>query len=312
MKRLLWIVMLLTTLGARAQFDVAFTNTWALQPFYNPAATGLDGLLNVQGAYSMQMAGFENAPATMYVGAEMPVFFLSPSHGMGVGLLTDKAALFNTKKFYLQYAYHLKLFGGKMSLGARAAVISEGFDGTDLDLVEGNDPAFANSEVTGTGFDLDLGLRYSYKDVWYAGASVMHTLGPSIAMGDDKIYEVNVDPTLYVTGGYSLKFRQKEYGLKTDAMVRTDLQAWRADINARLTYDGPKIKMYGGAIYSPTNSVGVLIGFNLHGINIGYSYEIYTSGIGALHGTHELQLGYQTDLNLFKKGKNLHKSVRLL
>jgi hypothetical protein len=70
--------------------------------------------------------------------------------------------------------------------------------------------------------------------------------------------------------------------------------------------------MYGGAMYSPQNSVGVLIGFNFHGINIGYSYEMYTSGIGALHGTHELLLGYQTDLNLFKKGKNKHKSVRLL
>ena len=59
--------MLLLSLSARAQFDVAFTNSWALQSFYNPAVAGADGLLNVQGAYSMQMAGFENAPATMYV-----------------------------------------------------------------------------------------------------------------------------------------------------------------------------------------------------------------------------------------------------
>ena len=81
MKRLLWIgLFLLTTLGVRAQYDVAFTNYWALQSFYNPAATGLDGLLNVQAAYSMQMAGFEDAPASMYVGADMPVFFLSPRH----------------------------------------------------------------------------------------------------------------------------------------------------------------------------------------------------------------------------------------
>ena len=39
---------------------------------------------------------------------------------------------------------------------------------------------------------------------------------------------------------------------------------------------------------------------------------MYTGGIGALNGTHEVMIGYQTDLNLFKKGKNLHKSVRLL
>jgi hypothetical protein len=47
-------------------------------------------------------------------------------------------------------------------------------------------------------------------------------------------------------------------------------------------------------------------------LNIGYAYEMYTSAIGALHGTHEVIIGYQTDLNLFKKGKNKHKSVRIL
>ena len=75
---------------------------------------------------------------------------------------------------------------------------------------------------------------------------------------------------------------------------------------------GVKHKLYGGVMYSPTYSVGVMLGINFHGINIGYSYEVYTGGIGALNGTHEVMLGYQTDLNLFKKGKNLHKSVRLL
>ena len=45
---------------------------------------------------------------------------------------------------------------------------------------------------------------------------------------------------------------------------------------------------------------------------IGYSYEIYTSAISFGNGSHELFVGYQTDLNLYKKEKNLHKSVRIL
>ena len=79
-----------------------------------------------------------------------------------------------------------------------------------------------------------------------------------------------------------------------------------------LMYDGKKHKLYGGLMYSPTVSVGLLLGFDFHGINIGYSYEAYTGGVGALNGTHEIVIGYQTDLNKFKKGKNMHKSVRLL
>ena len=113
-------------------------------------------------------------------------------------------------------------------------------------------------------------------------------------------------------GGYKLKFHHPQYALSTHAMVRSDFQEWRADICARLTYDGPKHKLYGGLMYSPLHSVGLMLGFDFHGLNIGYSYEMYTTGIGALHGTHEILVGYQTDLDLFKKGKNLHKSVRLL
>ena len=303
---------LLVSLGARAQFDAAFTNSWALQSYHNPAAAGADGLLNVQGAYSMQMVGFDNAPATMFVGADLPAFFLGPQHGIGLGFMNDKAAAFTTKRFYAQYAYHLKLWGGRLGIGVRGGLLNQGFDGSKLDVIDQSDNAFATNQVTGNAFDLDAGLRYAYKELWYAGVSASHCLSPTVKLGDDKLHEISVDPMLYVTGGYNLKFRQPQFALKMDALLRTDLMAWRGDVTARLAYDGAKGKMYGGVMYSPTYSVAVLLGFNFHGVNIGYSYEIYTTGIGALHGTHELVLGYQTDLNLFKKGKNLHKSVRLL
>ena len=126
------------------------------------------------------------------------------------------------------------------------------------------------------------------------------------------MHEVTIDPVLYVAGGYRFRLRYPRYAIATDAILRTDLLSWRGDITARLEYDGDKHKMYGGVMYSPMTSVGVLLGYNFHGINIGYSYEVYTGGIGMLNGTHEIIIGYQTDLNLGKKGKNLHKSVRLL
>ena len=56
----------------------------------------------------------------------------------------------------------------------------------------------------------------------------------------------------------------------------------------------------------------VLIGGKFHGIVLGYSYEIYTSAINPGNGSHEIFIGYQMDLNLQKKGRNMHKSVRVL
>lgn len=313
MKRLLWLVAgVLMTVQVNAQYDAAFTNYWTLQSYFNPAVSGLSGQLEVQGAYSMQMVGFENAPSTMLATVDLPLFFLTPRHGAGLGIMNDKIGLFSDKKLYLQYAYHQPLWGGRLSLGARVGLLNESFDGTKLDVIDSGDPAFATSQVNGTGFDVDFGLRYTYKQLWYAGLSAMHLTGPTVRLGDDKMHEVSVGQLFYLTGGYTLKFRKPEYALYTTAILRTNLQALRGDVTARLAYNGEKLHLYGGISYSPTVSVAILLGTTFHGVKIGYSYEIYTGGIGALNGSHELVLGYQTDLNLFKKGKNLHKSVRLL
>ena len=304
--------MFIVTLTTRAQFDAAFTNIWALQSFHNPAAAGLDSKLNVQGVYSLQMLGFEGAPSTMLINADMPLFFIGPKHGVGMAFTNDAIGAFSNKKIQLQYAYHHKLWGGRASIGVRPALLMIGFNGSKIDLAEPGDPAFATSDVKGNSFDLDVGLRYTYKKLWYAGASAIHVLGPTTKLGDDKTHEVSIDPTFILQGGYNLALRHPRYKIAMDAMLRSDLQNWRGDIDARLLYDGEKHKLYGGLMYSPTISVGLLLGFEFHGINIGYSYEVYTGGIGALNGTHEIVIGYQHDLDVFKKGKNLHKAVRIL
>ncbi len=248
----------------------------------------------------------------MVINADMPLFFIGPKHGVGAAFLNDDIGAFSNKKIQLQYAFHQKFLGGRASIGVRPALLMVGFDGSDLELNDTGDPAFAQNDIKGNAFDLDVGLRYTYKKLWYAGVSATHLLGPTVKLGDDKTHEVSIDPVMMVQGGYNLSFRQPRYKLAMDAMVRSDLKFWRGDINARLMYDGNKHKLYGGLMYSPTISVGLLLGFDFHGINIGYSYEVYTGGVGALNGTHEILIGYQHDLDVFKKGKNLHKSVRLL
>ena len=55
-----------------------------------------------------------------------------------------------------------------------------------------------------------------------------------------------------------------------------------------------------------------MLGGLFHGIMLGYSYEIYTSAISLGNGSHEIILGYQTDINFQKKGRNRHQSVRIL
>ncbi len=312
MRRLFTLVAsVVVCLTANAQYDAAFTNYWTLQSYFNPAASGIEEKIDIQGAYSLQLAGFENAPKTILATADMPLFFINPRHGVGVGFMNDDIGLFSNKKLYLQYAYHQPLWGGRLSIGARIGFLNETFDGSELDVEDEGDPAFATSEVDGTSMDIDAGLRYTYKKLWYVGFSSMHLTAPTISLGDDKENEVSVSRLYYLTAGYTLKFRRPEFALYTSGILRTDFDAWRGDITARLAYNGDKLHLYGGLSYSPTVSVALLLGTTFHGIKIGYSYEMYT-GVGEWSGTHELVVGYQLELNLFKKGKNLHKSVRIL
>ena len=296
---------------AAAQYDAAFNHYWTLQSFYNPAAAGLKNQLDVQAAYSMQMMGYTHAPATMVITADIPLWMIGPAHGIGAGFVNDKIGLFEHKKFFIQYAYHQKLWGGRLSAGVRAGMLAETFDGTGLDPIDANDPAFPSSEVNGTAFDLDGGLRYDARS-WYAGFAVLHALAPIVELGDAKANEYEVPQTFYLTGGYNIRLRNPLLSMQTSAIVRTDLTNWRGDATARLSYNGPKGKMYVGVGYSPTISASVMLGGDFHGIQLGYCYECYTSGVGALQGTHEISIGYTTDLNLFKKGKNRHQSVRIL
>lgn len=280
-----------------------------MEPSFNPASVGKENVLNVVGAYALDLAGFEHNPNTFYVGADMPLYFLKSYHGVGLSMLNDKIGLFTHQRIAGQYAFRFKLFGGRLAAGIQAGLLMEKFDGSKLDVEDSNDPALPSSEVSGNSLDLGFGLYYSHKN-WYAGASVQHITAPQIDLGETN--EFKVDPSYYLTAGYNIKLRNPLISIPTSTLVRYDGVSWRGDITARVVYKNDKKMLYGGVSYSPTNSVTALIGGSFHGINIGYSYEVYTSAINPGNGSHELFVSYQTDINLQKKGRNKHKSVRFL
>ena len=299
----------LAAITVRAQYDVSFSHYWAMEPSFNPAAVGKEGKLNVAGAYATQLAGFENNPKTMYVGADMPVYLMNNYHGVGLQILNDAIGLFSHKRLGVQYAFQPRLWGGTLSVGIQASLLSENFDGSKLELIDDSDPLFVKSDINGTALDLNAGIYYHHRH-WYAGVSVTHLNAPTVELGEKN--ELNVSSTYYLTGGYNIRMKNPFLTIHTSFLGRTDGVAWRTDITGRLKYTHEKRVMYAGLSYSPTNSVTVLIGGNVRGIQLGYSYEIYTTAIRIGNGSHELFVGYQTDINLYKKGRNLHKSVRIL
>lgn len=280
-----------------------------METSFNPAVVGKLPVINITAAYAMDMAGYEHNPRTLYAAADMPFYVLKTYHGVGIQLMNDEIGLFTHQRLALQYALRFKLFGGNFAVGIQAGFLNESFDGSGVDAEEPNDPALATSQVEGNGFDMGMGLYYTH-DPWYLGLSVQHLNAPLIELGTTN--ELKVDPTYYFTGGYNIRLRNPFLTIHPSVLLRTDGVVWRGDITGRLVYTNGKKMLYGGVGYSPDHSVTFMVGGSFHGIVAGYSYELYTSSIDPGNGSHELFVGYKIDINLVKKGKNKHKSVRIL
>ena len=313
MNRRIFVVLALLTavmLEVRAQWDVQFSDYTALKSFYNPAVSGTDGKLNVAAVYSMQKVGYDDAPFTLFAGADMPVYFLSPRHGAGVSFFNDHIGIFSTTRIGLQYAYNVKVSKkGKLAIGAQGALLSEKIAPKNVKMEDNSDPAFPTGEAKGTKVDMGVGLYYYHPKMWL-GVSSQHLLAPSLWL--EQRYELEVPRMYYLMGGCNIKMKNSLLSLQPSFLVQTDMDTWREDVQCKVTYEHEEEKFYGGVGYSPNTSVTFLLGGNLHGVNLGYSYQMYTSGVGLIHGSHEVVVGYQTDLDLFKKGRNKHQSVRWL
>ena len=117
LKRLNILIFLLVVAAeaAMAQYDVEFSHYFDMEPYYNAAAVGKQDKLNIVGAYSMQFAGFEHNPRTMFISADAPFIFLNSYHGAGVQILNDKLGFFTHQRIAVQYALKRPLFGGTLS-----------------------------------------------------------------------------------------------------------------------------------------------------------------------------------------------------
>jgi type IX secretion system PorP/SprF family membrane protein len=308
-KQVILLLFLLSALTVSAQQEPSFSHYWAMEPSFNPAAAGKESKINVTGAFAMTLTGFEHAPRTMYVGAHMPLLFMNAYHGVGAQLMNDQIGLFNHQRLALQYAYKHRMFGGMLSIGLQVGLLSEKFKGSELDLEDPDDPAFTRSDATGTALDVSAGLYYTHRN-WYAGLSVLRATAPSIELGDRSILDIS--RTYYLTGGYNIKLRNPFFTIHPSMLAQTDGTTYRVNVTTRVKYTHDKKMLYAGLAYSPTNSVTALVGGLFHGITLGYSYEVYTSTLKIGNGSHEIFVGYQTELDLHKKGRNRHQSVRIL
>ena len=308
------LLILIIAMGAftavRAQYDVHFTHYWRMFNFYNPAGAGAEQKMFAYAAYSNQLSGFENNPKSMLLNVDAPIPFVRGDHNLGLGALNDDIGMFTNQHVYFNYAYGIKLFGGRLAAGVQVGILNSAFDNEDIILGgDNNDPAFPTGNAEGNTVDFGAGVLYQHK-YFYAGVSGLHLNGPTLLL--DEKNELKVSPYFNFTAGGNIPLKNTLISIQPSVQVMTDFVAWRTDITARGTYEYDSKQFFGGITYSPGISATVFLGIEMMNVTASYGYELFTSGIGAENGSHDIFLGYQINLDIFKKEKNKHNSIRIL
>lgn len=301
--------LLMASTHTKAQYDPSFTHFWMVESQFNPSVVGNSNELRATGIYNAQLTGYQNSPNTMVAMVDLPLFFVGPQHGIGAYFMNDEAGAFSMKNVALQYAHHRKLFGGTLSIGLQIDLLNETFDGSKIDTEDGNDPAFASSNISGSKIDGSAGLTYRWRDLKVSVAA-KHLTAPTILLGEKN--EIRIKRSYYFTAGYNIKLNNPLFSIHPDVFWTYDGVDHKGYIHTRLQYDNDGKMLFGGLSYSPSTSVALVVGGKFHGVVLSYSYEAFTSGVGFGNGNHELVMSYQAPLNIYKKGRNRHKSVRLL
>lgn len=307
------------SIAAKAQTDAQFSQYWAVQNYYNPAAIGITDNINIKAGSRIQWIGIDNAPMSFNALGDMPFKFLEKRWAVGLNISSQSMGLYRSINAAAQLAYRKRMLKGELSIGVQVGIINETFKGTEVfipsddEYHDTNDDAIPQQDIAGTGFDAAAGLHFSHKYFW-VGISATHLNQPSISLktenSEDDMYEFQAGRTYYFMAGGNIPIKNTLFELQPSVFFKTDTQYWTAEATARLRY---KKFLSAGVSYRWKDAVAFHIGAELKGVTLGYSYDFPVSNIiKGTSGSHELWLGYNLKLDLGEKNKNKHKSIRLM
>lgn len=315
----------LTTLALAASFAVSFAqqdaqfsqNMFNKLPI-NPGFAGTDKAICGVLLYRQQWVSFPGAPKTGLISIDAPILQSTPLHG-GVGLTvcSDQLGFDKTIIAKAAYSYHLVLGPGILGIGLEAGVIQKQLAGAWISTDPyTQDAAIPDQKASKAVFDLGLGAYYTTDNGIYFGISSTHLPQTSFtnvnttaagAPVKDAYNFVNARH-YYIMAGVPFNINQ-DIKVIPSILAKTDASSTQLDINARVVW---RNQVWAGAAYRLTDAIVALVGFQISGLKVGYSFDLTTSNLkNYSNNTHEIMVGY-----CFKPvkppGETIHKHPRFL
>lgn len=291
-KRLLLLSTIVCAISVNvvAQQDKLITHFIYDKMSINPGETGLDPGICGTLIYRNQWDKVNGAPnsAVFNVEANMNRWFPG---GLGLNFYHDAIGFNRQNNLLLNYSYPISIGSvGVLGVGVGIGMINFGQNPTwvppttevDLTLPVG---------FSATNLDLNFGVYMKGASDWYAGLSSTH-LNEALMRQEVGLisHEYQTARHYYGMGGKTFKNIGTNGAVDVQALLRTDLVKFSADINARYIW---KNMLYGGLTYRTIDAVGIMVGGTFKSLTLGYSYDVTTNKLaGVSRGSHEIALRY--------------------
>lgn len=314
--KILFLVVALAAMESLcAQQAPIFTNYQNSYAVINPGYYGLSEGVNAMGIYRNQWAGFKDdvtgdvvSPRTFFVSADLPVKLLRG--GFGLSLMKDQIGFENDVAVSFGYSYHLDLGAGTLGLGLALNFNNRTVNFSKAKPLDDKDPVIPTNEQSDMLFDLNLGVFYTVPETFYLGfstTSLLEKKGKALEGKSSTSASFVGDRTLYLVAGYEYQFLNPKFVINPSMMMLSDIASTQFNVSTRLWYNN---KVWFGVNYRYQESVDLLLGFVIKGIQVSYAYDINTMKL-KLPGSHEVSISYCFKLDL-ERSPRIYRSIRYL
>lgn len=288
-----------------AQLDPQITQYNSVKSVFNPAAIGLENVVDINLLHRSQWVGLEGAPSTQAFSVNSPLEVLGG--GIGLTFQNDMAGAMGTSNLMLAYNYGIRVGNGTLYIGASAGLYQLRLSGGDLITPQGNyegssiqhnDNILPQGNVSGIAPDFHLGTFYTSRR-FFGGISATHISGLDINLHNEfDGQNFSLSRNYYALAGGNIEINN--ILIQPSVLYKSDLVKSQADFNLLVNFNG---NFWTGLTYrgyddSSFDALAVIAGLSLsRNLNLTYSFDYPLSDVAReTIGSHEVGLNYRINL----------------
>ncbi len=309
-KIVFFVFLISATAKSIAQEGLPIYTDYLTDNYYliHPSMAGAKDCSQLRITGRQNWSGVDEAPGLFTLAYNSKI---NTNSAIGANFFTDSNGFTSQNGAYITYAHHIDLAKGnqlkRLSFGISPGFLQYSLDRSTFTNVV--DPIINDGQNSRIEFNLDIGMSYHVKDFYLIGTlkNAIENRGFNINQGSSS----NLRNVL-LTAGYIYKLNDKPIAFEPSVLYsnRLSIDQSFADLNAKMYYDLPKGKLWGGISYrvaldnqeinnvaTPITLEGLkqwspFVGVNFNKLMVAYTYTAQSnSEVFSNAGFHQITIG---------------------